>query len=110
MIISGLRIRITIQKNATVTDKYGNHTSTWQDYATCWATPGPQSGDEGETAGHTFEGDRMDFTVRFSTITAAVTAKAYRILFDDRVYNIVHVDDMGFKRVSRKFQCELVER
>jgi len=27
MNIAGLRVRITIQKNETVVDKYGNHTS-----------------------------------------------------------------------------------
>ena len=34
MNIAGLRVRITIQKNTTVTDKYGNHKSVWQDYFT----------------------------------------------------------------------------
>ena len=38
MNISGLRVRITIQKNTTVVDKYGNHTSAWTDYFRCWAT------------------------------------------------------------------------
>ena len=54
--------------------------------------------------------DRLDFTVRWSSETAAVTAKQYRILLGDRIYNIVHVDDMGFKRNSRKFHAELTER
>ena len=110
MNIAGLRVRITIQKNATVTDKYGNHKSVWQDYFTCWATPSTQTGDEAESAAHTVEEDRMDFTVRFSTETAAVTAKNYRILLGDRIYDISHVDDMGFKRNSRKFHCNLTER
>ena len=38
MNIGALRTRITIQKNETVTDKYGNHKSVWTDYFTCWAT------------------------------------------------------------------------
>ena len=38
MNIAGLRVRITIQKNETATDQYGNHKSVWQDYFTCWAT------------------------------------------------------------------------
>ena len=52
----------------------------------------------------------MDFTVRFSTETEAVTAKNYRILLGDRIYDIEHVDDMGFKRNSRKLHCNLTER
>ena len=38
MNIAGLRVRITIQQNSTVIDKYGNHKSTWTDYFSCWAT------------------------------------------------------------------------
>ena len=110
MNISGLRVRITIQKNETVVDKYGNHKSAWTDYLTCWATPSTQTGSEAEEAAHTVEEDRLDFTVRWSSETAAVTAKGYRILLGDRIYNIVHVDDMGFKKHSRKFHAELTER
>lgn len=112
MNISGLRVRITIQKNETVTDKWGNHKSAWTDYFTCWATPTTQTRatEEEEEAAHTAEKDRIDFTVRYCSETAAVTAKGFRILLEDRIYNIVHVDDMGFKRNSRKFQAELVER
>ncbi len=110
MHIEGLNIRIKIQKNETITDKYGNHKTAWVDYFSCWATPLAQTGSEGEEAAHTVEEDRLDFTVRFCKETAAVTAKKYRILLGDRIYNIVHVDDMGFKRRSRKFHAELTER
>ena len=109
MNIAGLRVRITIQRNTTVTDRYGNHVSEWQDYATCWANPSDQGGEEFEDAGRTAEKDKLDFTVRFSTMTAAVTAKEYRILFMGRIYDITNVNDMGFKRAARKFRCELVE-
>ena len=110
MHIEGLRVRIKIQKQETITDKYGNHKSGWTDYFSCWATPSTQTGQEGEEAAHTEEEDRLVFTVRYCTETAAVTSKLYRILLGDRIYNIVHVDDMGFKHNSRKFHAELVER
>lgn len=107
MNIAGLRIRIMIQKNETVTDRIGNHKSVWTDYFSCWATASDQSGDESEEASQTREADRMDFTVRYCSETAAVTAKGYRILLGDRIYNIIHVDDMGFRKNSRKFQTKL---
>ena len=107
MNIGALRTRIIIQKNETVTDKYGNHKSVWTDYFSCWATASDQSGDESEEASQTREADRMDFTVRYCSETAAVTAKGYRILLGDRIYNIIHVDDMGFRKNSRKFQTKL---
>ena len=112
MNIAGLRVRITIQKNETVTDQYGNHKSVWQDYFTCWATAVTSglSSSEDEAAGHTVEADRLDMTVRWSSETAAVDSKGYRILLGDRIYNILSIDEMGFRHNSRKLHTELSER
>ncbi len=112
MNIAGLRVRITIQKNETVTDKYGNHKSIWQDYFTCWATAVTSglSSSEDEAAGHTVEADRLDITVRWSSETAAVDSKGYRILLGGRIYNILSIDEMGFRHNSRKLHTELSER
>ena len=110
MNIAGLNVRIMIQKNETLTDHIGNHRSAWQNYFSCWATASDQTGDEGEEASQTKEEDRIDFTVRYCSETAAVTAKGYRILLGERIYNITHIDDMGFKKNSRKFQTKLEAR
>ena len=112
MNIAGLRVRITIQKNNTVTDQYGNHKSVWQDYFTCWATAtrSGKSAEETQEAGHTQEADRLDITVRWSSETAAVNSKQYRVLLDGRIYDILGIDEMGFRRNSRKFFCRLSER
>ena len=110
MNIAGLNVRIMIQKNETVTDRIGNHKSVWTDYFSCWATASDQTGEEGEEASQIKETDRMDLTVRYCSETAAVTSKRYRILLGDRIYNITHVDDMGFRKNSRKFKAELGER
>ena len=112
MNIAGLRVRITIQKNETVTDKYGNHKSAWTDYFKCWATAVTSglSSSEEEAAAHTVEADRLDITVRYSSETAAVNSKQYRILLGDRIYNIQSIDEMGFKHNSRKIHTELSER
>ena len=101
-----------IQKNETATDQYGNHKSVWQDYFTCWATAVTSglSTKEEESAGHTVEADRLDLTVRWSTETAVVNSKQFRVLIGDRVYNILSIDEMGFRHSSRKFHTELSER
>ena len=106
MNIAGMRVRITIQKNATVVDRVGNHTSAWTDYFSCWATAVTSglSSNEEEAAGHTVEADRLDITVRYSSETAAVNSKEYRIMLGDRIYNILSIDEMGFKHNSRKLQ------
>ena len=112
MNIAGLRVRITIQKNETVTDKYGNHKSEWADYFFCWATAtmSGKSAEETQDAGYTQESDRLDVTVRWSSETAAVNSKQYRVLLNGRIYDILNIDDMGFRRNSRKLHTQLVER
>ena len=112
MNIAGLRVRITIQKTETVVDKYGNHKSAWTDYFSCWATAvaSGKSAEETANAGTTQEADRLDITVRWSSETAAVNSKRYRIVLGDRLYNIISIDDMGFRHNSRKFHTELTER
>ncbi len=112
MNIAGLRVRITIQKNETVADRYGNHKSVWSDYFSCWATTvrSGRSAEETREAGYTQEADRLELTVRWSSETSAVNSKQYRVLLGDRIYNIVSIDDMGFKHNSRKLFCQLMER
>ena len=112
MNIAGLRVRITIQKNETVTDKYGNHKSAWTDYFKCWATAvaSSKSAEETEHAATTQEADRLDITVRWSSETAAVNSKQYRVLLGERIYNILSIDDMGFRHNSRKLHTQLTER
>ena len=68
------------------------------------------SSSEEETVGHTVEADRLDLTVRYSSETAAVNSKQYRILLGGRIYNILSIDEMGFKHNSRKLHTELTER
>ena len=112
MNIGQMRVRITIQKSETIIDQYGNHTSSWTDYFKCWAsavTSGISSVEE-EAAGHTVEEDRLDITLRYSSEIAAVNSKEYRILIGDRIYNIINIDEMGFKHNSRKIHTRLTER
>ena len=112
MNIAAMRVRVTFQKNTVIVDKYGNHKTGWADYFSCWATAVTSglSSAESETAGHTTEADRLDLTVRWSTETAAVNSKQYRVVVRNRIYNILAIDEMGFKRNSRKFHTVLTER
>ena len=112
MNVSGLNVRITIQKNETMVDGYGNHIPAWTDYFSCWATcvTSGLSDKEEEAAGHTVEADRLDITVRWCSETAAVNSKQYRVMLNGRIYNIISIDEMGYKRHSRKLHAELAER
>lgn len=106
MHISGMNVRITFQQNKTVVDDIGNHVDEWTDYFSCYATCSDKYGDEEEKTGQTVVKERMDFTVRFSSETAAITPQDFRIVFGNRIYNITAVDDMGFKHHSLKMHGE----
>lgn len=110
MNIAAMNIRITFQKNAVVADAIGNRTNTWTDYFSCYATASGQSGEETDEAGMTVVAERINFTVRYCTETAAIVPDKYRILFGERIYNILSVDDMAFKKNSLKFKAELARR
>ena len=112
MNIAAMHVRITIQKNETVVDENANHKSVWTDYFTCWATvtANGKSAEETNETGTTQEADRLDFTIRFSSETAAIDSKHFRVVLGDRIYNILGVDDMGFRRTFRKRNTILVSR
>lgn len=111
MNIAKMRIRVTIQKNSTVKDKYENHKPAWVDYFECWATISQNSAtDETHNAGYTQEHDRLNITVRWCSETAAVNAKEYRVLMNGQLYNIVDIDEMNYKHNSRKFVCVMEAR
>ena len=44
MDIAALNERVMIQVNTVVTDKYGNHKNTWEDFFSCYATISGENG------------------------------------------------------------------
>jgi len=112
MNVAGLRLRITIQRNETIVDDYGNHIPAWSDYFSCWctATTSGRSADETNKAGSTQEDDRLDITLRWCPEIAAVNSKQYRVLVNGCPYNILGIDEMGYRRNSRKLFCQRTER
>ena len=106
MNIGELRVRIKIQKNETVADQYGNHTSAWTDYFSCWATVGSSTGSESSGAVINPE-ESLNFTVRYSSETAAVESTKYRVLTAGKIYNITYVNTMAYKHNSLVFNCKL---
>ena len=106
MNIGAMSERITFQKQTTTTDKYGNHTNTWTDYFSCWATVGTGSGSENSGVVTNPE-ESMDFTTRWCSELSVVESTKYRIVCEGKIYNITYVNPMGYKHNSLKFNCRL---
>ena len=112
MNISAMRIRIIFQKNEVVEDAIGNHTNAWTDYFSCYATVVEKETEFGEkeVAAQTVVEQRVDFTVRYCSELSAVVPDKYRIIYKDRIYNILSVSDMAFKKKSLKMHTKLQRR
>ena len=110
MDVAALNVRVTFQKNETVTDKYGNHKNAWTDYYSCYATISGETGKEQAVVGETVENTDMNVTVRYCSEMAAVTSTKYRIVFGDELYDILAVDHLNFKKNALKFKCRKVRR
>ena len=109
MDIAAMRVRVTFQKNAVTIDKYGNHTSGWTDYFTCWATVGTGTGSESDGEVINPE-ESLDFTCRYCSELAAVESTKSRILAEGHVYNITYVNPTGYRKNSLKFNCKLEKK
>lgn len=105
-----MNVRVTFQKNETVTDKYGNHKNVWKDYFSCHATISGENGQEQAVVGETVENTDMNVTVRWCSETAAVTSTGYRIVFGDEMYDILGIDHLNYKKNALKFKCRKARR
>lgn len=110
MDVAALNEKITFQKNETTTDSYGNHTNTWTDYYSCFATIGGESGSEQSIAGTTVDNANISFTVRYCEKTAAVVSTQYRVIWRGDIYDISSQDHKSMKKKSLKFLCKKVRR
>lgn len=86
MKIGLLNVRITIEKNQVVTDKYGNHKNTWVPYYNCYATASSESPKEETDAGRIVDDSKIDFTVRHCRAIDALTSTGYRVFFRDEAF------------------------
>ena len=110
MDIALLNCRITLQKNTVAVDDIGNHLLIWDDYFSCAATLGSESGTENSNAGQLLESYNCTFTVRYCSETASVTPGGFRILYLDELYDIIQVDHMNMKKNCLKLRCQKARR
>lgn len=92
MNIGDLRNRITIQKLTIITNENGFEEETWQDYKTIWASISNLFGREFYAASSVNAENTVKFTIRY--IDGIDTTM--RILFNNRPYNIIFIDNIKY--------------
>lgn len=115
MNVAALNIRIKFQRKTTLEDKFKNHRNVWEDFYKCSATATfpqttPAAAQEKQEAAVTVMHDKPSFTVRYCPETAAVTSDGFRVVMGEKIYDILDINPMGFKKKSLKFDCKEVQR
>lgn len=95
--IGELDRHITIQRATTTLNEFNEPIVTWGDLTTVWAKHRDASATESYRAQEVGAQITARFTVRWSTVIATVNPSD-RIGFDDRLYNITAVRDVGRNR------------
>ena len=110
MKIALMNARIEIQKNATITDRYGNHKDLWEPYLFCYATMSGETPKEDTEAGLVIDDSRADFTIRWFAASSVITSTGYRVVFRDEIYDILGVNHMNCKNKAIKLLCRKERR
>lgn len=94
--IGKLNQRISIQKKTVISDSIGNQTEEWTKVHDCWAAVNTVSGREFWAARQQNEENTVNFKVRYCKKIAEIGTVDYRIIFHNKIYDIIAVDNMLF--------------
>ncbi len=94
--IGKLNKRITIQKLSLTTDEYGNQIQQWSDFYTCWAAVSGINNREYWQARRQNEENILNFQIRHSKELKDINKTDYRIIFDNRIFDISFIDNLQF--------------
>lgn len=94
--IGKLNQRISIQKKTVISDGIGNQTEEWTKVHDCWAAVNTVSGREFLAARQQNEENTVNFKVRHCKKIAEIGTVDYRIIFHNKIYDIISVDNMLF--------------
>lgn len=107
--LSDMRCRVIIQKAVVITDELGGRHNSYTFYCTRWAQVNMVTGSERYEAAHTAEYKMMYFTIRCDSLTKVITPGQYRIVFQDKVYDIKAIDNYKFRNESLRITAEVTE-
>ncbi len=98
-----LRHRLEVQRvTATVLDEHGEPTHSWSTEATIWGAVEPTGGDE------RLQAAQLDPEVTHKIrIRARITVTpAYRVLYDDRTFEVLSVIEVGERMREQWLMCK----
>ncbi|GKX65645.1 phage head closure protein [Inconstantimicrobium mannanitabidum] len=94
---SKMNNRILIE-NRTISKVKGVPTDVWNAFYSCWCFINSLYGSELYKALEIREENVLNFTVRYSKNLEVLNTKDYRVVWKDRVFNIIAIDFYGFTK------------
>ena len=105
-----LNERISLLSNATTVEEIGNYKQDWIEFYSCYAAISNETPQEVVQHGLIIDDSKITFTIRYSSDVKDLTSLYYRVRFKGRMYNIVGIEHMNYRKKSLKIHCQLVER
>lgn len=110
MKISGFNERMFIEKSTVYTDDIGNHLKQWEVYHSGFCHVNSQVAHETEGTAYIIDDSKLTFTLRWQDKWHDLDAQGYRIQFKEKLYNIIGIDCMNYKRKYLKIYAQKMER
>lgn len=96
--------KIIIQKKTVVTVD-GKQKATWADFFTAWANVNGLFGSEYWAAVQQKAENTVVFAVRWCKTLDVLKATEYRIMFNNQIYDIKHIDNVQFANRELKIKA-----
>ncbi len=98
--------KIVFQVLAEKSNKIGNQVQEWTDFFTAWANVNGVGGREYYSASQVNSQNDMIFKVRYSRKIAGFLSSETRIIYNNNIYDIKHIDDYQEQHRQLTFRTE----
>lgn len=99
-----LRHRIELQSNASVNNDFGEAIKSWVPYANVWAAVEPLTGRELQNASQI----SAEITIRVRIRYNGLVKPHHRVIFNDRILEIVSVIPPAERKITQHLMCKEV--
>lgn len=99
------RGKLVIQKMKSEQDEIGNPLEKWEDYKKCYAYVNGLSGKEYWEAANVQQENTVEFVFRWKPFFDMMDTKQYRILFNEKSYNIRSIDNIRYRNKTVKIRA-----
>lgn len=97
--------RITIQKYTSIEGEWGQTTTQWIDFTTVWASINSLFGKEFWEAKQCNLENSINITIRYQKALKDLDTREYRVKWDNKIYNIINIDNPYFKNKYLTLKC-----